>query len=359
MKKFLSFRDPIVPTSYPAELVKLVAERGIQESEVLADTGLTSAMLASPKVRISYEQFRALALNALRLTQDPGLGLEFGKRIHIAGLGVLGYAAMSCPDLRSAIQLATRYHKIVAPQFVLHFRVEGDEAVLELEETVEFGHLRPFVMEAATACLTEIGGFITGQPPRIRAVRFGYDAPTHAERYADRLGAPALFGAERTQIRFDAAQLDLACVFANDATAKMAEEQCEALAASMLECDGVVTQVKRALRSTPGDFPDAKRVARMLQTSERSLRRALSQEGTTYQRLLDEARMSLALEYLNSTAAPMEEVARSLGFGSSRSFRRAFKRWTGKTPSALRSAEEFQVSHPTAQEAAGAATASL
>jgi AraC-like DNA-binding protein len=83
-------------------------------------------------------------------------------------------------------------------------------------------------------------------------------------------------------------------------------------------------------------FPNVRELAKALHTSERSLRRALSAHGTSYQELRDEVRMRLALHYLTSTATPVEEVARTVGFTSSRSFRRALKRWTGKSPSAVR-----------------------
>jgi AraC-like DNA-binding protein len=97
-----------------------------------------------------------------------------------------------------------------------------------------------------------------------------------------------------------------------------------------------VLQVRRRILAAQGKVPEVAQIARELQTSERSLRRGLSELGTSYQELLDEARRERALEWARSTTMPFDQVASQLGFSDVRSFRRAFKRWTGRTPSELR-----------------------
>jgi AraC-like DNA-binding protein len=57
---------------------------------------------------------------------------------------------------------------------------------------------------------------------------------------------------------------------------------------------------------------------------------------TSYQELLDEARLARADAWLRYTHMTTVEIAEQLGFGDVRSFRRAFKRWTGRTPNAIR-----------------------
>jgi AraC-like DNA-binding protein len=97
-----------------------------------------------------------------------------------------------------------------------------------------------------------------------------------------------------------------------------------------------VLQVRRRIQAARGKAPEVAQIARELQTSERSLRRGLAELGTSYQQLLDDARRERALEWTRSTAMPFDQLASQLGFSDVRSFRRAFKRWTGRTPSELR-----------------------
>jgi AraC-like DNA-binding protein len=90
------------------------------------------------------------------------------------------------------------------------------------------------------------------------------------------------------------------------------------------------------LLAARGKAPEVGQIARELQTSERSLRRGLQELGTSYQTLLDDTRRERAIEWARATSMPFEQIAAQLGFSDERSFRRAFKRWTEKTPRELR-----------------------
>ena len=79
-------------------------------------------------------------------------------------------------------------------------------------------------------------------------------------------------------------------------------------------------------------------MARELGLSDRTLQRRVDDDGTTFRKLLLEARQELAREYLNRPDIGVAEVAYLLGFEDSNSFYRAFRRWEGTTPAQLRSA---------------------
>ncbi len=73
-------------------------------------------------------------------------------------------------------------------------------------------------------------------------------------------------------------------------------------------------------------------LGRKLGLSSRTLQRRLQQEGTTFQRTLDEVRTELAHHYLKHSSMSGAEISFLLGFEDPNSFFRAFQRWTGKTP---------------------------
>jgi AraC-like DNA-binding protein len=77
--------------------------------------------------------------------------------------------------------------------------------------------------------------------------------------------------------------------------------------------------------------------------SSRTLRRRLAKENTTFQALLDDLRRITAIHQLESDPCCADALASMLGFGDARSFRRAFKRWTGMTPSGYRA---LRAAHP-------------
>jgi AraC-like DNA-binding protein len=100
--------------------------------------------------------------------------------------------------------------------------------------------------------------------------------------------------------------------------------------------EGVAAQVRRVIVERGVRRTNLEEVARALQTSPRSLRRALSQMETSYQAIADDVLRAHAEDQIRSGQTKLEHLARELGFADARSFRRAFKRWTGHNPNEFR-----------------------
>ncbi|MEE3189923.1 MAG: AraC family transcriptional regulator [Pseudomonadota bacterium] len=116
----------------------------------------------------------------------------------------------------------------------------------------------------------------------------------------------------------------------------MAASQCEEMLARMGPKEGIIVKVRRILLSNPGHFPPVDDVASQLATSTRTLSRSLQDVGTSYQRILDEVRKEMAIEYLRSSNLPIEEIAALVGYSDPSNFRKAFRRWTQNAPSYYR-----------------------
>jgi AraC-like DNA-binding protein len=76
--------------------------------------------------------------------------------------------------------------------------------------------------------------------------------------------------------------------------------------------------------------------ARRLGLSARSLRRKLQLEGMSYSDVVDDALATLAKRLLADEQRTIEQTAYELGFSAPSAFHKAFKRWTGVTPSDFR-----------------------
>jgi AraC-like DNA-binding protein len=334
-RTFFRTDEAVIPTFCVAELVSLLAQRGVDHERMFTFAQLDRKAAENPHARVSYQQLGRLCFFALEVSSDPALGIAFGGRLVAGRLGLVGYAALSCANLRAAIELANKYRALVMPHAAIELRVEGSVAVIEIEELLLFGKLRVFATETIVSSLLAQGALALGRPIPA-SVRFAFTRPAHADAYARALGAEVAFDAPRTQIRFDASWLELPCVFANAVAASEIDELCATRLRALERPEGVVEQARRALRQNLSDGTRLEWVARELRVSDRSLRRALREAGTSYQRVLDGVRRELALEQLRSNTVPLERVAQSLGFGDVRSFRRAFKRWTGYTPGIAR-----------------------
>jgi AraC-like DNA-binding protein len=96
-------------------------------------------------------------------------------------------------------------------------------------------------------------------------------------------------------------------------------------------------RVRRTLLEAFGEGPPTlPRLAKRLGVSERTLQRRLNQEGTSLQKLLEDVRHELSLEYLRDSKLSVADVGLRLGYSSLAAFSRAFRRWTGASPAARR-----------------------
>ncbi len=82
--------------------------------------------------------------------------------------------------------------------------------------------------------------------------------------------------------------------------------------------------------------PTIAHVCSRLKLSRSTLLRRLDDEGITFQALLDETRKELAIRYLLKSDLNNQQIAHLVGYRDPNAFQRAFRKWTGTTPQALR-----------------------
>jgi len=103
---------------------------------------------------------------------------------------------------------------------------------------------------------------------------------------------------------------------------------------------GTAARVRARLLERLDAKPTAAKVAAELHMEERTLRRHLTAEGTSFSELLDEVHETLATQLLCIPSLSIEEIARRLGYADGPAFTRAFRRWSGQTPSAWRAVHQ-------------------
>jgi AraC-like DNA-binding protein len=327
MKKFFTPADPILPLHHPRVLVETATRQGARREALLENTGITEEMLRSPDARVSYAQYGILIHNALELTKNSALGLDYGSNLHLSHMGMLGLAVLSSRNIGEAFAVAIKYYRSVAPGWELSQHVEGDRAIFTAREAIPRNPFRMFATEALLSAIRANGEFLYGRPIPLFEVRVQYPRPPHADRIKALYGVEIQYDAEDTVGIFDAAILDAPLASADPLTLVMAERQCATELPLTASIDGLVAQVRRNLLTASGPR-SVEEIARILCTSTRSLRRSLQLMGTSYQELMEEARRARALEWVAGTEMTSGEMAERLGFSDVRGFRRAFKRWT-------------------------------
>lgn len=312
------------------------AHAGLDIAEAVTLVGVTSEALANPEARVPAElAFRAWELIAERLA-DSHFGLHAAEAMHAMLFDAYDFAVTSATTLREGIESMAK-----------HLRVQHEGAEIRL--TVSRGEARVVVRFDVTQCvprhfcecciavwLLRARALLHG-PFDPRRVSFRHAAPSDTTEHLRVLGTKPEFSAAEDSVIFDATYLDVPLRSANPALQRIMdsyldERNASAPADEALEARAR-TEIQRALREST---PTVGRVAARLGVSVRTLQRALGDAGTSFNTLLDEARRNLAVTWARDPARSFKQIASELGFGRSTAFTRAFRRWTGRAPSAFR-----------------------
>jgi AraC-like DNA-binding protein len=316
---------------------QLGVEHGLSLAQCLEGTGLGPAQLADPAALVGARQELRLVRNLVRgLGHVAGLGLEAGMRYHFTAYGMLGFAVISSPNLRSALDVALRYLNLT----YAYCRITGEEDGAEMRLVFDDGEIpaeqRQFLLErdAAAALLLQREMFSNALVPRRLCLRCR--RPPYAAQFSSLFGVEPQFAAARNEVAVDAALVDSPLPQANESSRRMAEEQCRNLLAARRARSGLAGRVRDRILRQPGQIPGMDAVAAELLLTPRTLRRRLLEEGTSYQALTDEVRETLAEELLSAAKLSVEQIAERLGYAEAASFIHAFKRWKGRPPHSYR-----------------------
>ncbi len=320
-------------------IVRACSALGADGAALAREVGFDPAIAADPDARIPVETEDALWDGAATRLGDPLFGLHAARLLQPGVFDVLDYAIRTAPTLRAALDRLVRYNRLVHSAAVFEVSEVGDRIRIEHAFATP-GH-RPSrqASEFTLASLIVIGGQLIGKPLHALAV----DLP-HPEESRTRDQLAAVFGVGP---RFDAAvgaielaraDVDRTCPAADPMLSEVILRQANALLASRPDPTAAfATRVRGSIVSRLGETDvTLGSIARDLKMSERSVQRRLADEGITFDALVDELRRELALRYLATPTMAIGEVAYLLGYSEPSAFHRAFKRWTGRTPTEAR-----------------------
>ncbi len=320
---------------------RLMSEFGLSPELALQGTGLRAEDLERPDLRTSPAQFTKALCNLARYHPRPDAGLMLGFRVRASTYGMFGYAVLCAPTFRAALDTGVRFQELAGGLGNIAWHVEGDEAILRPAGDDDL-RTHGFEPEAITlardyhvSSLMKVMRDAMGPGFRPARTLLTGPPPVHADAIARAFECPIEFDRPCDEIRYSASQLDATPLFANPIAAAEVSETCAGLLDRLRWDAGTTRRVYHELTNRPGTFPDIEQVAAALHMTSRTLRRKLEAEGTSYRRLLDEVRHALAVDYLKSSMT-VEAISDALGFTDAPSFRRAFRRWTGKSPSETR-----------------------
>ncbi|MEM9398265.1 MAG: AraC family transcriptional regulator ligand-binding domain-containing protein, partial [Pseudomonadota bacterium] len=298
---------------------------------------LTVDTLDQLGTRVAEDDFRKLSFNALRLTDDPSLGLCLGERLNLSAHAVLGQAFMTCRTLREVIQLFERYYRVVMQDLEPEF-IESDEEFGFRFQPMDYGPEGRFGAECIAAAMRNTLQALLGETIDSIRYEFAYAEPEYGQVYQEKLGQDLKFSRPYAAISFPSELLHRELPSSNPALRTLYEAECARLLADLEDALEVRVQTRRLLRKFEGHYPKMPQIAAMINLSSRTYRRRLADENTSYQEILDEVRAEHATQYLKESGMSIAGIAHRLGFSDPSNFRRAYHRWTGRSPGEVRRA---------------------
>lgn len=326
-----------IPAQYVLILIDMMEERGCDREQLLAGTSLDSERIDSVGARVGDNDFVRLVANAQTLSGDPALGLKLGLRMHLSAHAVLGQAFMTCRDLGQVMELLLKYCHLLSTGLHLELEEIGEQCILSILTTpgdlnIEFSYELLY-----GAFINTVRGMVNDQTFQVR-MELPYPKPAHAELYYEVLGGDTHFDCPRGRILFDRAWMAAELPSSNPALRRLYEAECARLLADLENDDSVAERTLKLLRKLEGQYPQMPQIATMLNSSPRTYRRRLDEEGQSFQKLLDQVRSEHATRYLQHTRLPLSTIAYMVGFSDASNFRRAYIKWTGRSPSEVRNA---------------------
>lgn len=322
-----------------ASLLAFAETKGAKRPALLAASGIDAGLFRNPDARVPLARYVALMRAAKAETGDMTLGLHFGAVDDMAEFSVVGLVSNAAVTMSEAIDQLNRYGQLVIEvsldgpgRFRLEQRADGTWAIDARRNPDAF----PELTESTFARMTAGALRKFGRSPA-RIVRVTHPAPEHAAAYAEVFGAPVEFGAARNEMLIEPDWLTMPVGLAPRYAFGILARHADALVAELEASHSLAGRVEAALMPVlHKGAPGIAAVARQLGMSRATLYRRLRAEGTSFERLLDDLRRRLALDYLSAGKVSVSEAAYLSGFSDPAAFSRAVKRWTGRSPGALR-----------------------
>jgi AraC-like DNA-binding protein len=310
------------------------ATEGIPPERVLQDIAEAHRPhIAEPQMAIFDAWVRAY-----RDVYPPLSALFAGQRVPFGAYHVIDYLASSCHDVAQGFERLGRYFELVRPeaQFVVK-ESAADVTVL----LVDRRRSDDFFFDEWSLGAT-MRGFRETLGSRFSVLRFGLRRsdpgdPELALRAEQSMGGPPVFGAESASLTFSRDVWEEKLPASDSRLCETLERHARELMAEVASTSATSKRVRELLAAElSGGQPTIERIAKLAAVTPRTLQRRLSDEGQTFQSVLDALRAELAERYLVREKLGVSEVAFLLGYADASAFARAHRRWFGRAPAERR-----------------------
>ncbi len=318
-------------------LLRQLRADGLDVESFLEPFGLCEEKFALPEVRLPHETFMQL-LEACQLASGSAtFALRAAQQQDSRIQPLLYHLVSSQQTVRDVLAGTARYFRVLYEGISID--VTDDDDVMTMEVKAEPGlSFPPIAVEFLLARWSTYGFNLVGDTRyELSEIQFRHEARVPLDVYEHFFGTRVVFGSQTDSLVGPSWNLDLPLASANDELGNALKEKVEEMLARLSDQPSLSRRVRGHLMSQlQYANTGIDKTARHFNMSERTLRRQLKEEGTTFKEILSELRRELAIKYLRDNDLSSKEIALLLGYSELSTFNRAFKSWTKLTPSQYR-----------------------
>jgi AraC-like DNA-binding protein len=320
--------------SYGLAIARALDSRGVDSARILRAAGVSADLSNDPLSRLPITTLTRLYRMCVEVTNDPYFGLTVARHIHIANLHALGYALAASATLMDFCRRLERYFRLVSQSAKVTVTEADGKVLLRFEHQVEISGETEDAFFAFLILTMRMLYKRTFNPAWVELHR---PMPREGgEPYEALMRSPVTFSHADGVLAFDKADLTAPLSGSSPELAQVNDSIVLAYLARLDKNDVVTGVTRKIIEFLPDGDCSREKVATALFMSPTTLQSKLAQRGTNFQQLLDDTRRELACSYLQQAARSVTEITFLLGFTDTSNFTRAFKRWTGVSPTDFR-----------------------
>lgn len=320
-------------------LVQYAESIGIAADAALAGTTLEIAALNRTDAVATRADELQIITNLVDADAPSRGGLDAGARYHLTTFGIWGFALISSPTVAAAADVGMRFVDLISDLTLPVYEFEGTNLAIVFHDPPGRADVARFIVQRDLTFAQAMLRDLVGPGAAYSEVTFTHQPePGDVEAYEATFHRTPVFGASRNALVLDAALLDAELPQADPLTLARSMEQCHQMLDELHARAGMAGQVRDIIVSSLRQPPTIVEVAQLLHVSERTLRRRLSEEGTSLRGLVEEVRSAFAAEFLRTGSLTVAEISERLGYVEPSSFSQAFRRWHGMSPRAFAAA---------------------
>lgn len=316
-------------------LWRTIESYGVDPRRVISENIFQPGQSGRMGERIGFSSFQKIAINAVKLIDDPAIGLRAAEHLHPSHLGALGYAWLASSSLKTAIERAGRFSRMYHEKIELVISEQYD--ALKVEYRLHHDSALPdLVGDSQLASLLSMCRLNFGDSLLPAFVRMRRSPPPDATIWHDYFGVEVQFDQDENCLAIKNRDADKRLTGSNPMLVALHEDIIKRQIAELDRSDILNRTLVTIMNQLPSGGVSEVSVAKELNMTTRTLHRKLGEKGISFRLLLTRVRKELVDRYIGEPAYSMTEISFLLGYTDSSAFSRAFKRWHGLSPTEAR-----------------------